>query len=359
VLHDLVRGYAAELARQAVGAAGIREAIGRSLDHYLHSTTSTVTADDLPPFPVARPAPGVVPEHPADQEGLVVWARAEHQVLLQATAQAVAAGLLTQAWQILVGQGYFLGGQGYWADFRAVAQAVLAAAEAIGDQAALGWTHVAIGWSGMFAGARGEDRAHLYQALGHFRRAGDQAGQAFAHGTVGLACVWNDGDLAGAVPHYERAVALFRLAGHRTGLGWELAGLAFLHAWLGNYDLARGYAQQALGAVPEAGDPASVAVAWGALGQVHSRLGEHRQAISCYRQAQTLARAHERKSPLARWVLGMVLAGYGDACRRAGDLPAAIEAWQQALQILNDLGLPDNLRIRPRLERARSLSPSG
>jgi hypothetical protein len=79
--------------------------------------------------------------------------------------------------------------------------------------------------------------------------------------------------------------------------------------------------------------------------------------MSCYRQA--LAHAREQKTPMARWVLGMVLASYGDACRRAGDLPAAVEAWQQALQVLDDLGLPDNLRIRPRLERARSLSPSG
>ncbi len=62
---------------------------------------------------------------------------------------------------------------------------------------------------------------------------------------------------------------------------------------------------------------------------------------------------------MARWVLGMVLAGYGDACQRAGDLPAAVEAWQQALRVLDDLGLPDNLRVRPRLEQARSLSPPG
>jgi hypothetical protein len=37
VLHDLIRGYAAEQARQAVGEAGIRAATGRSLDHYLQT----------------------------------------------------------------------------------------------------------------------------------------------------------------------------------------------------------------------------------------------------------------------------------------------------------------------------------
>ena len=354
VMHDLVRGYAAEQARQAVGEDGIREAIVGSLDHYLH-TVIIVSPFALPPFTVARPAPGVAPEHLADEQ-VADWARAEHQVLLQATAQAAATGLLTQAWQIFVCQGWFLGGQGYWADFRAVGQAVLAAAEAAGDQAAQGWTHAMIGWSGAFTGGKSEDRAHQLQALNLFRRAGDQAGQALAP-SVGAVCSWNDGDLAGAVTQNEQALALYRRFGHRTGQGSVLADLAFLHARLRNNDLARGYARQALGVAPEAEDPAILAVVWQALGLVHSRLGEHRQAIRCYRKP--LARARERKTPMACWLLGMVLAGYGDACRRAGDLPAAAEAWQQALQVLDDLGLPDNLRIRPRLERARSLSRSG
>ena len=143
-MHDLVRGSAAEQAQQTAGEAGIREAIERSLDHYLH-TVMIVSADVLLPFTVARPAPGVAPEHLADEQA-ADWARAEHQVLLQATAQAAATGFLTHAWQIFVCQGWFLGGQGYWADSRAVGQAVLAAAEATGDQAAQGWTHAMIGW---------------------------------------------------------------------------------------------------------------------------------------------------------------------------------------------------------------------
>jgi hypothetical protein len=38
---------------------------------------------------------------------------------------------------------------------------------------------------------------------------------------------------------------------------------------------------------------------------------------------------------------------------RFGETPgAAAEAWQQALQILDELGLPDNLGVRARLARA-------
>ena len=46
VLHDLVRGYAAGQARQVLGEAGIRAAIERSLDHYLHTVVR--------PLPVPR-----------------------------------------------------------------------------------------------------------------------------------------------------------------------------------------------------------------------------------------------------------------------------------------------------------------
>jgi tetratricopeptide (TPR) repeat protein len=131
----------------------------------------------------------------------------------------------------------------------------------------------------------------------------------------------------------------------------------FCHAHLGNDDLARGYARQALEVTPEAGDPTTLAVAWGALGFVDSGLGEPRQAISCYRQA--LAFARERKFPMTRAILVGLLAEFGDACGAAGDLPAAVEAWQQALQILRELGWPDMQGVGARLEQAGPPSPPG
>ena len=54
-----------------------------------------------------------------------------------------------------------------------------------------------------------------------------------------------------------------------------------------------------------------------------------------------------------------MLAEFGDACRAAGDLPAAVEAWQQALQVLDDLGLAGPAGIRARLEQAGPPSPPG
>ena len=248
-----------------------------------------------------------------------------------------------------------MGGGGYWADIRAAGQAVLAAAEAAGDQVALGWTHAIIGRSGMFTGAHDEDRAHLARALDHFRRAGDLSGQAWAHL---FACFAYDmkRDRAEAVTQGGQALALFRQTGDQPGQGWALAELGECHARLENYELARGYARQALEVTPETGDPTTFAIAWDTLGFVHSRLGEPRQAITCYRQALAFLRG--RKHPLARAMLVIILAEFGDACRAAGDLPAAVEAWRQAQQIRRDLGLPDLRDWRP-ARAGRAAQPGG
>jgi tetratricopeptide (TPR) repeat protein len=347
VMHDLVRGYAAARARQTLSEGDIGEAIGRSLDHYLH--TGLNSYDLPPPWTPAQPAPGVLPERLADEAGLLDWGRAEHQVLLKATAQAAAAGLITRAWQLFYGQGYFLVGQGYWADCQSAGQEVLAAAQAAGDQIALGWTHAAIGYYGTLAGAADQGCAHEQQALEHFRQAEDLPGQAFAHLAASLAYGWA-GDLAEAIKQGQAALEFYRETGDPTGQGWAMAGLGGCHAYLENYDLARSYARQALQVTPEDGDPTTLAFAWHALGLVHSRLGDPREAISCYQHALTFAR--KRENSMARKWLIIVLADFGDACQAAGDLPAAARAWQQALQILDDLRLPDDMGISARLEQA-------
>ena len=79
--------------------------------------------------------------------------------------------------------------------------------------------------------------------------------------------------------------------------------------------------------------------------------------MGCYRKGLALVR--ELKNPFARAMRASMLAEYGDACQAAGELPAAVEAWRQALQVLNDLGWPDLLGIGARLEQARAPQPPG
>jgi len=186
--------------------------------------------------------------------------------------------------------------------------------------------------------------------------AGDLSGQGYAHLFASLACsIW--GERAEAITQSGQVLALFRQTADPAGQGWALAGLGECHARLGNYELARGYARHALEAGPATGDPTTLAFAWDALAFVHARLGEHREAISCYQKALALVR--ERKNPTASGLLVRLLAESGDARRAAGDLPAAVEAWQQALQVLRELGWPDVMGVGARLEQAEQPSPPG
>jgi tetratricopeptide (TPR) repeat protein len=137
--------------------------------------------------------------------------------------------------------------------------------------------------------------------------------------------------------------------GERAGEMWTLYATGHCQARLGNYDLARGYAQEALRTATIADDPTSLALAWSVLGLVHSRTGEHEQAIRCYRQALLLG--SRWKTPMARRYLADMLAGFGDAEMAAGDVSAARQAWRQALEILDALRLPDKYGIRASLEQ--------
>jgi hypothetical protein len=104
----------------------------------------------------------------------------------------------------------------------------------------------------------------------------------------------------------------------------------------------------------EAGDPMRLAIAWHTIGLVHSRLGEQGQAISCYQQA--LALVGDWTTPVTRRLLATVLTDLGDACQAAADPLGAARAWQQALQILDDLRLPDSLGVHAKLaERGRRI----
>jgi tetratricopeptide (TPR) repeat protein len=353
VMHDLVRGYAAEYARQTLGECGIQQAIGRSLDHYLH-TVLTISSIFPPPFTAAPPEPGVVREHLAGDAELD-WGLAEHQVLFQATAQAVAAGLTTRAWQLLACQGWFLGDQGYWVDWQAAGQAVIAAAAADGDQAALGWTYAIIGWFGTFTGAHDEGTAHLHRAVDHFRQVDDLPGLAWAYLWAARPAA-RKGGRAQAAELAEKALKLFRQTSTLYGERSALVTLGECHAHLGNYELARGYARQVLELAAEACDTANLALAWNVLGLVHIGVGEHLRAISCHRQAVSLAR--EWKTPLGRRWPASLLTSLGAACQAVGNLPAAYQAWQQALQIREDLGLPESRRIRSMLEQVGPSSPT-
>jgi transcriptional regulator with XRE-family HTH domain len=136
-LHDLVRAYAASQARAADSDAGRHEAIGRVLDHYLHTAAqgSLVLNPGRDRVTLAPPPPGVRPEQLADYQQALAWFEAEHQVLFAAVTLAGDHGFDSHSWQLPWALGTFLDRRRRWLqEWVSIQSAAVAAAMRLGDK---------------------------------------------------------------------------------------------------------------------------------------------------------------------------------------------------------------------------------
>ncbi|MFD2684627.1 tetratricopeptide repeat protein [Streptomyces phyllanthi] len=94
----------------------------------------------------------------------------------------------------------------------------------------------------------------------------------------------------------------------------------------------------------ELGDRDGEGATWDSLGRAHQHLGDHPEAIACFRQALRLRQERGDSYEVAE-----TLRHLGDAHLAAGDRPTARLRWQQALELLDQLGHNDAPRLRARL----------
>jgi len=363
VLHDLLRAYAAEYAAQVCSQAEIRAAIGRSLDHYLHTMAGLPRFwDSL--FAMAPPRPGVTPEQLTEQADVMAWLSSEHQVLVQAVEQA-ADGFETQAWQLAHFLGLSARRQGKWADWDSAAQAALAAATRAGNQTGMGWSHDSLGQLHWTLAAHAEAGVEFRHALAHFQQADDLLGQSLAHAGIsgsGIDATWHELRPSGhrhAVPspspgqrrraseglgHAEQALAMHRQLRRRDHEADILNHIGLHHAILGDFDLALDACQQSLDLACEIGH-LEEAVAWDALQFVHKLRGDFRTAIYCGQQALSV-RPPDRTAARAEYLTDL-----GDNYEAVGDLDNARRTWRDALQIFDDLHHPQAEDLRARLSQ--------
>ena len=143
--HDLLRAYAAYLARDTDSDAERREAVVRVLDYYLHTASagSRVLNPVRPRITLEPPQPGVVPELLSYASETLAWFEAERQVLIAAIAQASDGGFDQHAWQLppsgWVLKAHRIGGRMMWQAFAERADSAELEAADITDAATLMW----------------------------------------------------------------------------------------------------------------------------------------------------------------------------------------------------------------------------
>ena len=116
--HDLLRAYAAEQARDRDDDDARRAAVGRLLDHWLHTACAAAALLDpfFAPEPAEPPLPGVVLDAPATAEEALRWFAAEHATLLASVPLAARSGLAGHAWRLAWALSTFLLRRGCWDD---------------------------------------------------------------------------------------------------------------------------------------------------------------------------------------------------------------------------------------------------
>jgi DNA-binding SARP family transcriptional activator/tetratricopeptide (TPR) repeat protein len=344
-LHDLLRGYAAELAHACDGVTERQAATRRILDHYLHTAASAalVLEPHRGSITLAASAPGVLAETMTEREPAASWFTAEHSVLLASIRHAAEAGHDTHTWQLAWALATFLYWQGYWHDLVITQQTALDASRRATDRPAQAIARRLLGRAHTRLGHLDEARRQFSAALELFAALGDRDGQARTHHD--LALVYERQEcFHEALDHAEHALDLHYGTGHRVWQARALNAVGWYSALLHDFQRALTCCQQALALHQELGDPPAEAHTWHSLGYAHHHLGNHGLAVACYQHALDLHlgfgdRYHE----------GETLVRLGDTYGAAGNIAAARTAWQRAEDILSGLGHSDTDRVRARL----------
>jgi tetratricopeptide (TPR) repeat protein len=348
VLHDLLRGYATELAHAAghsadIGADTGSSAVCRLLDHYLHTAYAADRLVNPQRDPVGLPpaGPGVTPENLAENEDALTWFTAEHHVLLAVVELAVRERFDHHTWLLAWALAPFFDRRGHWREWENVSRRALDAVRRLDDRLGQAYTHRSLARVCTRLIRYGDAYTHYQQALDLYGELGDRLGQAHTH--QNLAEVFeNEARVQEALNHTRRAHEMYRAVGHLSGQGATLNAIGWYLAQLDRHEEALDYCDRALTVHQNLGDRRGEADTLDSLGYAYQHLGDHNRAITCYQRSIELFRETGDRPNESTTLINL-----GNAYDAAGQPRHAGTAWRQALEILDQLGRDtDQLRAR-------------
>ncbi|MBV1850574.1 AfsR/SARP family transcriptional regulator [Catellatospora tritici] len=343
--HDLLRTYAAQLARHSDTGPARQAALRRVLAHYLHSAYAAAMVIyphryRLSLMPVE---PGTAVAEFTDAARASDWFAQEHAALLAAVNAAADADLGTYTWQLASALSTYLDRGGHWHDWVATQATALAVAERTTDRTGQAHAHGGLGLAYNRLRRYPQAHTHLRRADDLFGQLEDLVGQAYTNLRMSLVHE-GQGDHGAALRAARQALERFGRADHSIGRGQALNSVGWLYARLGRYGEAVEHCEQAVRVHRELGDREGLANALDSLGFAHHRRGDNERALICFEEALVVLR--RLADPYYETI---TLAHLGDAHHAAGDRAAAARAWRQALAMLEELGHPDAHDLRERI----------
>jgi DNA-binding SARP family transcriptional activator/tetratricopeptide (TPR) repeat protein len=343
--HDLLRAYAAEQALDTASELDRDEAVGRVLDHYLHTAdrAGRLLIPTKAPVVIAPPRPGVTPEQPADYRQALAWFEEEHQVLLAAIALATESGFDRHAWQLPWAVASFLRARGHYQECAATLRTALTAATHLGDTTAQALCSRSLAAVYYFLGDYDESSDLNSLSLTLSQQIGDRFGEAKVRHSLSVIAD-KRGRYPEALAHAEEALRLYRAIGNKALEAEGLNCVGWCHGLLGDFQQTRAFCREALARSEEVGNRRLGGASWDSLGYAEHQLGNLAEAANCYQNALGLYREIGD-----RFYEASTLTHLGDARQAAGDLEQARDAWKQALAIFVELDLPDADEVRAKL----------
>jgi tetratricopeptide (TPR) repeat protein len=222
-LHDLLRGYARELATAHDGEPERRAALTGLFDYYLRTAAAAMNAA----FPAERhrrpPAPPPVTPAAAftGAAAALAWLGTELPSLVAIAGYTAERGWPGHATCLSATLFRYLDSAGQFPEAVTIHGHARRAARNIGDRAAEADALIGLGLVDGHQGRYQQATSHFERALAGYRQTASQAGQARALNYLGLVHC-HQGRNRQAMANLQQAVALFRAAGERTGEAYAL-----------------------------------------------------------------------------------------------------------------------------------------
>ncbi|MCC8242699.1 tetratricopeptide repeat protein [Saccharothrix sp. NEAU-S10] len=353
-MHDLIRAYAATLARDL--PADTRDAaLGRVVDFYLHTTHA---ADRLinvhrRPIRLDPPAPGVEAHPLSDIPSALTWLDAEHAHLLAAQRTAAAHHRHEVVWQLAWTLSSYHFRRAHRRDNVAVWRAALDAATRLPDPVSHVRAHRRLGAAYADVGRHEEAVSHLKQALALAEHHDNRTEQAHTRNALSAACERRE-DYREALEHGLLSLKLYQDLDQPVREARALNYVGWYYAHLNEHDSARTYCQAALVLYGRLHDPEGEGATLDSLGYIDHHTGHHEQAIHHYREALAMFRAIGHAYAIAN-----TLDNLGHPHSALGQHHQARAVWQEALALYREQGRDtDTNRVQHQLDQLHHTTPT-
>jgi tetratricopeptide (TPR) repeat protein/transcriptional regulator with XRE-family HTH domain len=290
-MHDLLRGYARELAA-ADGEQERRAAVTGLLDYYLCTAAAAMDVT-VPSEQQRRPriaAPSVPLPVFGDETAAQAWLDAERANLVAVSTYAARQDWPRHAIQLSATLARYLDTGAHFRQAIVMHDHAREAALGTGDRAAEAEAVVRLGSVDLRQGRFQQATGRFREALDLPSEAGSEPMRARLYSNLGLVTLLQ-GDIDQAVGYFQQSLSLHRETGDRAGEARALGNLGFADLRRGRYPQATGHLQESLALCRDILDRGGEARALANLGEVDLRQGNYQQAAGHLQQALELAHA--------------------------------------------------------------------